>query len=38
MATKSTEEHGKIAIKDFIFSCSSVDFVAIKKHLAPSLI
>jgi hypothetical protein len=30
MATESTEEHEKIAIKAFIFPCSSVDSVAIK--------
>jgi hypothetical protein len=30
MATESTEEHGKIAFKAFIFPCSSVGFVAIK--------
>jgi hypothetical protein len=30
MATESTEEHEKIAIKAFILPCSSVDFVAIK--------
>ena len=30
MATESTEEHEKIAIKEFIFPCSSVDSVAIK--------
>ena len=29
MATKSTEEHGKISCKFFIFSCSSVDSMAI---------
>ena len=28
MATESTEEHGKISIKEFIFPCSSVDSVA----------
>ena len=27
IATESTEEHGKINIKAFIFSCSSVDSV-----------
>jgi hypothetical protein len=30
MATKSTQEHGKIIINAFIFSCSCVDSVAIK--------
>jgi hypothetical protein len=28
MATESTEEHGNISSKIFIFSCSSVDSVA----------
>jgi hypothetical protein len=29
IATESTEEHGKISCKLFIFPCSSVDSVAI---------
>ena len=31
IATESTKEHEKIAIKAFIFQCSFVGFVAIKK-------
>ena len=31
IATESTEEHEKITINAFIFPCSSVDSVAIKK-------
>jgi len=39
MATESTEEHGNMSSKALVFSCSSVDSVAINylKNLAPGL-
>ena len=38
MATESTEEHGNINALKTIFSCSSVDSVAINKDPVPNLI
>ena len=37
MATESTKEHGKIAIKALILPCSFVDSVAIKKNAVTQL-